>query len=146
MLVFIGCGKKKNYLTCEAKNMYLGNYFSTCLQYAKTLTSENNIYILSAKYGVLHLNDIISPYNFTLNEATKEQYTEWKNKVLNQFKVLNITGKEEVTFLCGKNYYKELLSYFGNVHIPLKEYSGMGYQISFMKKQIMKTKRSLFNI
>lgn len=140
MIVFIGCGKKKNTHTCEAKDMYLGSYFSTCLEYAKTLTNEENIYILSAKYGVLKLNDIISPYDVTLNKATKKEYEVWKNKVLNQLKELNITSDIPVTFLCGKNYYKELLSYFKDINIPLKDFIGMGYQISFMKKELNKDK------
>ena len=146
MIVFIGCGKKKASITCEAKNMYKGNYFLTCLKYARTLTNEDNIYILSAKYGVLKLNDIINPYNLTLNNATKEQYKEWIIKVLKQFKQLNICRSTKVTFLCGKNYYKELLSYFKPIYVytPLEMYKGMGYQISFMKKEIMKSKPSLF--
>lgn len=146
MVVFIGCGKKKNIVTCEAYKMYQGNYFSACLQYAKTLTSEDNIFILSAKYGVLHLHDIITPYNITLNEATQEQYKEWTQKVLRQLNGLNINSDTEITFLCGKNYYKELLPYFKKVNLPLEQYSGMGYQISFMKKQIYKSRPSLFNI
>lgn len=90
-------------------NIYLGNYFKTCLDYAKSLTTEDNIYILSAKYGVLHLTDEITPYNITLNNATKQQYQEWKLKVLQQLKDLNITSDTPITMLCGKNYYKELL-------------------------------------
>ena len=148
MIVFIGCGSKKNNKECKAKDMYQGGYFTTCLDYARTLTNEDNIYILSAKYGVLHLEDIISPYNKTLNTATKQEYAEWKQMVLEQFNKLGITGNDEVTMLCGKNYYKELLTYFKNINLPLKDFKGMGYQISFMKSQIKPKKHivTLFNM
>jgi hypothetical protein len=46
MIIFIGCGKRKNSYKCPAKMMYQGNFFKTCLSYAKTLTVENNIYII----------------------------------------------------------------------------------------------------
>ena len=76
---------------------------------------------------------IITPYNKTLNNATKQEYEQWKQMVLQQLQKLGITGEEEVTMLCGKNYYKGLLSYFKNVNLPLEQFKGMGYQISFMK-------------
>lgn len=140
MIVFIGCGKKKNNKKCCAKNMYQGNYFNTCLQYAKTFTNENDIYILSAKYGVLCLDTIIEPYNITLNNFTKEQNKNWTEMVINQLKELNINNNEKVIMLCGKNYYKNLLTYFNDIELPLKDFEGMGYQISFMKQQIVKFK------
>lgn len=143
MIVFIGCGKNKNNIVCQAQYMYRGNYYSACLGYAKTLTTPDKIYILSAKYGVLHLTDTIAPYNKTLNEATKEEYKQWKEMVLQQLQQLGITGKEEVTMLCGKNYYKELLDYFSNINLPLEQFKGMGYQISFMKHNT-KSKNRLF--
>ena len=133
MIVFIGCGKDKSKIQCQAQEMYKGQYFTTCLNYAQTLTDKDNIYILSANYGVLHLNEIITPYNKTLNNATKQEYEQWKQMVLQQLQKLGITGEEEVTMLCGKNYYKGLLSYFKNVNLPLEQFKGMGYQISFMK-------------
>lgn len=142
MIVFIGCGKDKNTTECEAQNMYKGNYFKTCLEYAKSLTDINSIYILSAKYGVLKLTDIIIPYNITLNNCTKEYYNNWKNKVIQQLKSLGFTKTTKITMLCGKNYYKGLLDYFNNVNIPLKNYRGIGYQMSFMKSQLKPKKQN----
>lgn len=145
MIVFIGCGKKKNNKRCFAKEMYLGNYFTTCLDYAKTLTSEDNIYILSAKYGVLSLDSIIEPYNVTLNDFNQQQNEVWKNMVVNQLKELKISSEESVTMLCGKNYYNNLLTYFHHIELPLKDLKGMGYQISFMKsKLVSQSKNYLF--
>ena len=146
MIVFIGCGKSKQaYAKIQAYKMYTGTFFSTCLQYALTLTDRKHIYILSARYGVLDLDDIITTYNITLNNATQEYCNNWTKKVKAQFFLKHITQDTPVTMLCGKNYYKGLLDYFYNINIPLESYSGMGYQIEFMKKEITKAK-TIFKI
>ena len=138
MKVFIGCGKKKNNVECEAKDMYLGDYFKTCLQYARTFTTDENIYILSAKYGVLQLNTVITPYDKTLNRATKKEYELWFEKVTEQLKELNISDNEKVVMICGKNYYKKLTNCFNEIETPLEQYKGMGYQLKFMKEELNK--------
>ena len=137
MIIFIGCGKFKNNVSCVAEKMYIGNYFKTCLTYAKCVCNSNDsIYILSAKYGVLSLDKVIEPYDITLNNYSTAEYNNWLNKVIVQLKKLHITNKEKVMFLCGKNYYKGLCSYFTDYVIPLKDYPGMGYQIQYMNKYI----------
>nr|DAQ28197.1 MAG TPA: YaaA [Caudoviricetes sp.] len=140
MIIFIGCGKRKNSYKCPAKMMYQGNFFKTCLSYAKTLTVENNIYILSAKYGVLNLTDIIEPYDKTLNNMDRQEKAQWSKMVKHQLQEKNLLGKEAM-FLCGKNYYISILDNFSRALIPLAGLSGMGYQIQWMKN---KMKRRLF--
>lgn len=76
MKVFISCVSKKKDCTCEAKDLYNSTYFDYCLKYARTLTDDKNIYILSALYGVLELTDIISPYEKTLNKMCKSERVE----------------------------------------------------------------------
>jgi len=38
-------------------------------------------YILSAKYGLLHPNDLIEPYEQTLKTATKKEKQDWAQRV-----------------------------------------------------------------
>lgn len=139
MIVFIGCGKKKNNHKCEAQYMYLGRFFNTCLNYARTF--ESDIYILSAKYGILHLSDEITPYDLTLNTMNKEERANWYDKVKRQAKELHLDTDQEVIFLCGKNYYEGLLSIFPNNKRPLDGIGGIGCQMSFMNNKL---KRKLF--
>lgn len=135
MIIFIGCGKKKNNIKCRAEDMYQGNFFRTCLQYAKTL--KGDIYILSAKYGVLDRTTEIYPYDKTLNKMTQDEILEWSKMVKEQLKERHIEDTN-VVFLCGKNYYKSLLDVFSHYSLPLKDLGGMGYQIQWMKNQMRK--------
>lgn len=137
MIVFVGCGSVKKNIACKAGDMYTGSYFKLCMTYAKTLTTDDNIYILSAKYGVLPLNKVIEPYNKTLNKMNKEEKEKWINMVVTQLHELHITPNTPVTFICGKNYYQSLTNYFTNITTPLPG-GGMGYQKHFLKQQIQK--------
>lgn len=137
MIVLIGCGKKKNNIECEAQYMYIGDFFITCLNYAKTFNCP--IYILSAKYGLLSLNTVILPYNKTLNTMNCEESLCWSKYVKKQFDENHLKDQKAI-FLCGENYYKYLLDYFKEYELPLKGLR-MGYQIQYMKS---KMKRRLF--
>ena len=137
MIVFIGCGKKKKNYKCKAMDMYIGNYFTTCLEFARKLVSDRNIFILSAKYGVIHLNDIIIPYEKTLKNMNKHDCEEWNKKIYKQLRNSGINKEEKVIAICGKKYRQALLNYFDHVHVPTFMNNGIGIQMSYMKK-IMK--------
>lgn len=113
-------------------------FFKTCLQYAKTF--KDHIYILSAKYGILELDEIISPYDKTLNSMSKKDKSLWVDMVKSQLKEKNISTQEEAIFLCGKNYYSDILHLFDVVQIPLDNLPGMGYQIQWMQSKLKKTR------
>ena len=134
MIIFLSCVKSKNNCKCKAKDMYISTLFKYAYNYALSLKPEN-IFILSAKYGVLELNDIIEPYEKTLNTMTNSEKTEWANKVIDQLKAKNINFTDKVVFLCGHNYREYLLPYFPNNETPLSGVS-FGNQLSFYKNKI----------
>jgi len=123
IIVFIGCGKKKSYRKNFADRMYLGNYFRTCFSLAKKLTTKNNIYILSAKYGLLKLTDVIEPYELKLTSLSKEDRIRWSKKVKKQMK--HLKGKR--IFICSEKYSENLKG------VKLLPKVGMGYQLKWMK-------------
>ena len=85
--------------------MYTGELFKKSLAYAKSL-HPRQIYILSAKYGLLKLSDMIEPYNKTLNGANVKEQKKWALKVYRQMLDEGINFDEEAIFLCGVNYRK----------------------------------------
>lgn len=89
------------------------------LKYAELLDPDG-IFILSAKYGLLDLNDIIAPYDQTLNDMATVEIKEWSNLVLKQIRDICIIENTEFIFLAGEKYRKFLLPYLKTYSIPLK--------------------------
>ena len=134
MIVFLSCVKLKQNTACEAKDMYVSDLFKKSLAYARKL-NPRKIYILSAKYGLLELNDRIEPYNLTLNEMNEKQRKEWAYKVCKQCEAKGISYEEPAIFLCGSNYRKWLAAKFKNSKAPLGN-MGIGRQLQFYKNNI----------
>lgn len=77
MYVFISCSKSKLDKPCKAQEMYSpSDIFTKRFTYARKVTSRDKIFILSAKYGLLRLDDVIEPYELFLND----QSAEYKSK------------------------------------------------------------------
>jgi len=67
----------------KAQDLYISALFQKNLQYAKSLNPDK-IFILSAKYGLLKLDEEIEPYDKTLNRMRSYEIKEWANSVLSQ--------------------------------------------------------------
>lgn len=132
MIVFIGCVKLKQNKSCTAETLYNSTLFKCALNYAKKL-KPRKIFILSAKHGVLELNDVIAPYNETLNTKTKREKQLWAYKCYCQLKEKEINFNEPVVWLCGENYRKYLMQKFTNNSVPI-EGLGLGKQLKFYKE------------
>jgi cytoplasmic iron level regulating protein YaaA (DUF328/UPF0246 family) len=137
MIIFISCVKNKMDCPCVARDMYISDLFKKSLSYAKQSHESATVYILSAKYGLLELDEQIEPYELTLNTMNKGQRKEWANKVLTQCKEKGISFDEETIFLCGKKYREFLMDEFKNSSAPLK-HMGIGEQLAFYKKETYK--------
>ena len=85
---------------------------------------ENIVFILSAKCGILKSDEIIEPYNETLNTKTREEQRKWAEKVLHQIKKECDINLDTFIFLAGKKYYRDLvliwLIFFTTVFRTLK--------------------------
>lgn len=133
MNVFIGCVKSKKTKPCKALELYTSSLFKYSFRYALSLTKRNKIFILSAKYGLVKPDDIIQPYELTLNSMNKRQRQQWAYKVYKQLVQEGIDFDEEAIFLCGKKYREFLMTKFTNAKAPLKNL-GLGEQLKFYKE------------
>ena len=136
MNIFLSCVKAKESTYCSAEQMYISPLFKKSLQYAKTFKNAN-IYILSAKYGLLKLSDMIYPYDETLNTMNNEARDKWSKMVLRQCTSENIDFNEEAIFLCGKKYREKLQKHFTNSKAPLS-HLGIGKQLQFYTNALNK--------
>ena len=93
-------------------------------------------YILSAKYGLLAPEQIVSPYELTLNRMPKDQREAWAKQVQGQLtSVLPVNA--EVVLLAGARYRDELEPFLRerghSVVVPLRGLS-MGRQLAWLKR------------
>jgi len=132
-VVLISCTSKKRTYRCKAKELYdASSLFAASYSYAKRKNCE--VYILSAKHGLLYENDIIAPYNETLLDKTSKEINEWRAQVLKALEERFDFNETNFIILAGKNYYEPLIQYIKHYELPLK---GMriGERISFLNAQ-----------
>ena len=108
MIAFVACSKTKSSRVCKARELYQGPLFKKAFYHAKK--NYEYVYILSAKYGVLHPDDIISPYHNekTLRTMTKNEREEWYQWVSNQ--MIKMELRPPYIFFTGELYYKNFFT------------------------------------
>lgn len=84
----------------KAKDLYQSSLFKYGLRYAESLKPDK-IFILSAKHGLLGLEEEIEPYNQTLNKMPDNERKVWAEGVLRQLKQVSDLQKDEFVFLQG---------------------------------------------
>lgn len=100
--VFISCVKTKRSSRCKAKDMYISPLFKKAYQYALKFVQEDKIYILSAKYGLIHNSQEIEPYEKTLNAERDKERKIWAYNVIQQMKRSNIPLDAQIMLLGGQ--------------------------------------------
>lgn len=124
MIVMISCCKSKREDGREhpAAELYTSPLFRKSLEYARRISQDKDIYILSAKYGLLPLDARVRSYDVTLNRMGERDRKAWAERVVDQMTSKGII-EEPITILAGDVYTKDLLPYLPNAKVPLK---GMG--------------------
>jgi len=132
-IVLISCVSKKLPHKAKAKDLYVSSLFKYNLKYAHLLNPDK-IFILSAKYGLVGLEEEIEPYDKTLNTMHSEEIKEWANKIINKLEKMINLKEDEIIFLAGDKYRKYLIPHIHNYNIPLKGL-GIGRQLKYLKEK-----------
>lgn len=133
-IILISCVTKKLSSKAKAKDLYISPLFKLSLKYAQSLNPDK-IFILSAKYRLLGLEEEIEPYNKTLNTMPSKEVKEWASKIIKQLNKIIDLDKDEIIFLAGERYRKHILPHISNYKIPLKGLS-IGKQLKYLKEKI----------
>jgi cytoplasmic iron level regulating protein YaaA (DUF328/UPF0246 family) len=104
------------------------------LAFAHSLLPDK-IFILSAKYGLVDLEQELEPYEQTLNTMSASEIKLWSEKVREQIGGKIDLKNDEVVFLAGEKYRKHLLPFFDKTSVPLKGL-GIGKQLHYLKNKI----------
>ena len=133
-IVLISCVSKKLGNKAKAGELYVSPLFKKNLKYAKSLNADK-IFILSAKYGLLGLDEEIEPYDITLNNMNSKEIKEWANKVLVQMQKVFDLNNDEFIFLAGDRYRRFLITNIKNYQIPMLGL-GIGKQLKWLTDKI----------
>jgi hypothetical protein len=129
-IVLISCVKAKKSESCIAIDFYISPWFKRARDYAKYLCPDE-IYILSAEYGLVYSKQILYPYEKTLNNMKFVERKIWAQKVILQMKDAKIDFNDEIIFLAGAKYRENIINNFPNAKVPMKGL-GIGKQLQFM--------------
>ena len=135
-IALVSCVNRKNKLPMPAGKLYCSDLFQKMSAFAKKNSDE--WYILSAKYGLLSPEKVISPYNQTLNNMSSQARFEWSQSVIKNLKQILSPG-DHIIILAGMRYRENLL---GPIHkmgcevsIPM-EGLRFGEQLNWLKAQL----------
>ena len=133
-VVLLSCVSKKRAVRSKAKDMYISPLFKYNYKYAKSMNPDK-IFVLSAEYGLLGIDQEIEPYNKTLNTMSMKDIKTWADDVLGSLEQKTDIKRDEFIFLAGERYRKYLLPHLVHTEIPLKGL-GIGKQLGFLKKKV----------
>lgn len=137
-LVIVGCGKSKRAEPTAAADMYTGPYVKAAVAWARSVPAME-LWILSAKHGLIPGHTIIAPYDVTFSHATWARQlpppVEWFT-LRRQVEQSWIRGR--VMVLAGRDYYRALDTAAGDLiqpHNPFADeaarrwqHRGLGHQ------------------
>jgi len=133
-VVLISCVAKKRSSKSPAKDLYVSPLFRGAYRYAEKIKADK-IFILSAKYGLLETDDIVEPYDETLNTKKTKEVQRWAEDVLSELSQKTDLIEDEFTILAGLRYRKYLVNHLRKYSIPLEGLS-IGKQLSFYKENL----------
>lgn len=131
-IILISCVSQKLPYKARARRLYISPLFKKNLAFAQRLNPDA-IFILSAKYGLVDLDQEIEPYELTLNTMSADQIKAWAFRVLAQLSERADLRQDHFIFLAGQKYRKYLLPKIKSYEIPL-EGLPIGKQLQFLSK------------
>lgn len=133
-VALVSCVKQKRDLAAPARDLYLSQLFRGLRQYAET--HADAWYILSAEHGVLFPDQIVGPYERTLNKMSKREWSAWAERVQQQLLEL-LPADAEVILLAGLRYREEIEPFLRKrgfpVSVPLEGLK-IGEQLQRLKQ------------
>lgn len=120
-IALVSCVKSKRPLPAAARDLYTSTLFQALRRYAER--HADAWYILSAEHGLLQPEQVITPYERTLNNMTKGERQAWAAGVMKMLPEVLRPGAE-VIILAGVRYRKDLVPFLEqrgfSVRIPLE--------------------------
>ena len=138
----VGCASQKLKRPAPARELYVSQLFKKASAYAEVTCDR--WYVLSAKYGLVHPDQVIEPYDMRLgaNARTSPPIHQWAARVRAQLDV-ELAGIDDITLvaLAGEQYRTVLLGSRWPYEVPMKGL-GIGQQLGWLTAQLAAAERA----
>ena len=133
IIALIACSEKKLPHAAQAKNLYTGQRFRLACAWADRHGVETK-FVLSAKHGLLGMEDVREPYDETLAGKSLEEVWGWAREVATALS-RRIGGEVDRIYILAPDEYAEpLRPFFKNVAVeyPLAGIADEASQRNFL--------------
>ena len=134
-VALVSCVKSKQPRRARAADLYISTLFKGLRAYAESVADE--WYILSAEHGLLRPDQVVEPYEKTLNSASAGERRMWAERVQQDLVAILPPGSE-IVMLAGQRYREYLVPFLRSrgftVEIPL-EGLPLGKQLQWLKSR-----------
>ena len=127
-IVLIACCGQKLTHAAPARQLYTSPLFTKSVAWAEAKGLQWAV--LSAEHGVVEPDDVIEPYNVTLNTMSAEARRHWASRTAFQIRLM--LGHGPFIVLAGK-HYREAVREFA--HIAPMSGLGIGEQLAWLTAQ-----------
>ena len=131
-LFLVSCVKTKLAKPAAAKDLYISDWFRKARACVERKGGAWRI--LSAKYGLVHPDDVIRPYEKTLNTMRVAERRVWAQDVLNALEP-SLADADTVVFFAGERYREFLEPWLTNrgirLDVPMRGLS-QGRQLAWL--------------
>ncbi len=138
----VSCVSQKRSRPLPARDLYCSDWFVKARAYVEAQSCP--WFILSAKHGLVQPDQVIAPYNETLNEMPNSERRAWAARVADDLRHVLHPG-DEVNLLAGQTYREHLAPMIRDMGCPTNvpmEGLGIGQQKGWLKRQIEVLRRS----
>jgi hypothetical protein len=133
----IGCAKHKATERCPARELYRGRLFQLALDYS--LRAADETFILSARHGLVTLDEELDPYDLSMHQLRLSERGFWATRVVNSLDAKLPDLDLDVLGLAGRAYLDLLAVSFAEhgwrLHEPLRGL-GVGARLSWLRRQL----------
>lgn len=137
-VALVGCAKQKRDHPCPARELYApSTLFSLSYEYARR--NADRVYIISAKYGLLTEDQVVAPYDETLNTMPAPARRAWADGVLAQLEAVCDLRRDSFILLAGKRYCEYLLPHLPHARLPLGNLP-MGRRLEYLNAALSNEK------
>jgi hypothetical protein len=113
----VSCVSKKRASPSLAKDLYLSDWFLKARRYVEATGCQ--WFILSAKYGLVHPDQRLEPYEQTLSTMSIADRRAWARHVHVQMEE-HLPNVSQVVILAGQRYREFLMDYFQRRGMPVE--------------------------